>query len=309
MGLFRELERRGFRAVGAPIWRQGRWHLTADWSSGNRKEHAWLELEAASSRPVALGLASDSPRAAWRLMLRLETEEEPAPGDIPAYAFGPSVRPVTAPVHAPGLPVPVPSAAVAPPVDLELRVLAFAGRSRAAGERVRAAQKPDGLFLEAHASSEERKAKWRGLLETWPSLNFVIETAPPPARGQWCADAILTAGEAEQAAWFLDRLEALGPPQDPEAANIRSAFNDENRDLYTRSLQTLDRLLRPVRGAPALAVLTQKQSALAAISKILGGACAGHSAATIPGFTADARSELLGLALAARELEWNIHPK
>jgi hypothetical protein len=151
-GLFRDLCQSGFVLSEAVEQQQKVARLTARRGA----ELAWLDVDAQSGTPVALGLSSDAGRVSWRIVLRLRQELAVNVATIRPGTFEPPVEVV------PPLPVvpaepPLPTAAVVNWRELELRVLAFALRWRTEGERIRTKQLPgEGILLSRGSPSRSR---------------------------------------------------------------------------------------------------------------------------------------------------------
>jgi hypothetical protein len=302
-GLFRELERRGFRLDAAPTQHAGIWRLEAT----SRDDRAWLDIDAHSLRPYLFSLASRDEKSSWRIVLRLESEELVEARAVPAYAFTPDPAPAALVAK---LDFPPAATVQSPPVtgDLELRILAFAARWRMAGESIRAFDTP-AFGVQATVRDDSRRAELERFFETWPLLSFRIEAQQPDRHGPWCAETLRASTEAAQHSWFLTRIES---PRyallESGAGKLRDSIAAESLAGFQSAVAQLDRALRPIRGSSpsALALFRDKEEALSRLQEILDAACGAHAGDTLPHLSPAQRGDILALLAAAQQFQWTL---
>ncbi len=309
-GLLRELERRGFRLNAQPSNQAGIWRLEAS----SPKDRAWLELDSRSLRPYLFALASSDEKRTWRIVFRLEAEEQKESELVPASVFQPEAE-VMAPSELVATKLEEPkSTPLATPLEplsaeMELRILAFAARWRMEGEEVKALDSP-AFSIQAKVKSDERRIELERLFETWPLLSFRIESQSlVHEAGSWCGATLIAASESRQQAWFLSRLQMPRYASlEATAAKLHETFASEAQAAFDESVARLDGALRPIRGSAsaALTVISNKNLALDRLHTLLKAACDSHPGGPLERLTATQRNELLALLAAAQQFQWTM---
>ena len=247
-------------------------------------ELVWLDVDAQSGSPIAIGLSSDANRASWRIVLRLRQELAVNAASLRAGTFEPPAE-VAAPVPIVPLPAPPPSAAVVNWRELGCASWPLRCVGRSEGERIRTQQLPgEGVALSATVAGEERRLELAGYLKAWPGLTFEVRELPATAARGWCPAAESKLGEGLELTRTITRLQTeFGGSHESDlgddARSLRAQLMDETKERYRRQVAALDGLAKPFRGSAGAAVVVVKsrEAGLEALAVLIQKGCGGWS--------------------------------